>query len=221
MFDPKTFDLGLLRAAVQSYYHNEGTGHDWHHIRRVRDMALRIAKVEGGNVVLIEAAALVHDIGDHKFHETPEKGEQALRFFLMRNRVDGELFRQTVDIALRVSFKGVDIPDDMPVLEGKIVQDADRLDAIGAIAVARVFTYGGAHGRPIHDPDAPLVFPKTAEEYMSKTKSSPSSFNHIFEKLVHLKDRLHTETARRIAEKRHDFMLQFAEQFKAEWDGQD
>jgi uncharacterized protein len=213
-----SMNMALLRAAVQEHYKGEATGHDWHHIRRVRDMALRIAAIEGGDVMLIEIAALVHDIGDHKFHPTPEIADQALRYFLLKHGVSGPLFEQSIDIAQRVSFKGVGVPDDMPTLEGKIVQDADRLDAIGAIAIARVFTYGGAHGRPIHDPDIPVRVPSTAEEYLS---SRTPSFHHFFEKLFHLKDRIHTPTARKIAEARHEYMVNFTRQFQAEWEGKD
>ncbi|HYF13055.1 MAG TPA: HD domain-containing protein [Candidatus Paceibacterota bacterium] len=211
--------LQLARLHAWDWFARETTGHDWHHVRRVHDLAVKIAEIEGGDLTLIELAAYAHDIGDYKFHASEEAGIQATRLFLMRCMVPHELAKQVEDIAHRVSFKGRDIPDDMPTLEGKIVQDADRLDAIGAIAIARMFTYGGAHGRPIHDPDATLFYAKNAQEYVEHGKKSRSTFNHIFEKLMHLKDRLHTPTARQIAQKRHDFMMLFAEQFQNEWDG--
>jgi uncharacterized protein len=183
-------------------------------------MALRIAEKEGGDKALIEIAALVHDIGDYKLHDNEEAGHAATPALLKACGVPQELAERVVYIAHRVSFKGVDVPDDMSTLEGKIVQDADRLDAIGAIAIARVFTYGGAKGRAIYNPEIPLTFKQTSEEYMSKNKQS-SSFHHFFEKLLYLKDRIHTQTARNIAEQRHKFMEEYIEQFKKEWEAKD
>jgi uncharacterized protein len=207
-----------VEAAVRKQLEGESTGHDWYHLKRVRDMALRLADKEGGDKTLIELAALVHDVGDHKFHASEEDGHKATFKLLADCNVPQSLADQIADIAHRVSFKGIGVADDMPTLEGKIVQDADRLDAIGAIAIARVFTYGGAKGRPIHDPEIPLVIPQNVDQYIN---SKSPSFHHFYEKLFHLKDRIHTKTAKVIAEKRHKFMEEYTEQFKREWDAKD
>ena len=210
--------IKTVEAAVRKDLENEGTGHDWYHIKRVRDTALHIADKEGGDKELIELVALVHDVGDHKFHTSEEEGHQATFKLLATCNVPQALADKVADIAHRVSFKGIDVADDMPTLEGKIVQDADRLDAIGAIAIARVFTYRGAKGRPIYDPEMPVIVPKTAHEYVN---SKSPSLHHFYEKLLHLKDRIHTNTARVIAERRHEFMEKYIEQFKREWNAED
>ena len=212
--------IGRVEAAVRKGLEGEGTGHDFYHIDRVRNMALRIAQTEGGDKELIELAALVHDVGDHKFHESEEAGRAATFALLEACKVPKELALQVADIAHRVSFKGVSVPDNMPTLEGKIVQDADRLDAIGAIAIARVFTYGGAKSRPMYDPTMPLNEVQSSEDYLDKNRKA-SSFHHFFEKLLHLKGRMHTNTARLIAENRHAFMQEYIDHFLAEWEGKD
>jgi len=210
--------LVLVEIAVREHMAGQDKAHDWEHIRRVRDMALRIADLEGGDKLLIELAALVHDVGDRKAHESEEAGEQATRYLLVSCGVQGDLLNRVMDVAHRVSFKGLGVPDDMPTLEGKIVQDADRLDAIGAIAIARTFTWGGAKGRSIYDPDEKIFHANTPDEYY---KNKGSSINHFYEKLLHLKDRIHTNTARKVAEQRHVFMEAFLDQFKREWNATD
>jgi uncharacterized protein len=207
-----------VEARVRRAMAEQDQAHDWYHIERVRTMALRIAQAEGGNLLIIELAALVHDIGDRKVHESEEAGYRATRVLLQKCGVPVSLAEPVVDIAHRVSFKGFGAPDDMPSLEGKIVQDADRLDAIGAIAIARTFTWGGAKGRAIYDPEVPVFQAQNAEDYY--TKGGTTSINHFHEKLLHLKDRIHTETGRHIAEQRHAFMLDFLAQFEREWHGQ-
>ncbi|MBM3260990.1 HD domain-containing protein [Candidatus Kaiserbacteria bacterium] len=204
-----------VEEAVREFMAVQDKAHDWHHIHRVRTMALRIAAFEGGDTELIELAALVHDVGDYKFHESKEVGEQAAVDLMARYGVPQRMVEKAVDIMRRVSFKGLDVADDMPTLEGKIVQDADRLDAIGAIAIARTFTYGGTKGRSMHDPDAPLTI-RSSEEYLIGNRSS---IHHFFDKLLHLKNRLHTKTAREIATERHTFMEEFIRRFLREWDG--
>jgi uncharacterized protein len=191
--------------------------HDWHHIERVRKMALAIARAEGADEEIVELAALVHDVGDRKVHSSEEAGDQAVRYLLMSCGVESPHFEAVVDIARRVSFKGLGVPDDMPKLEGRVVQDADRLDAIGAIAIARTFTWGGAKGRPIHDPSTPIFVANNPEEYYGS--GGKTSINHFHEKLLHLKDRMHTQTAKQIAEERHEFMVAFLKQFDQEWEG--
>jgi uncharacterized protein len=207
-----------VEARVRRAMAEQDQAHDWYHIERVRTMALRIAHAEGGNLLIIELAALVHDIGDRKVHESEEAGYRATRVLLQKCGVPASLAEPVVDIAHQVSFKGFGVPDDMPTLEGKIVQDADRLDAIGAIAIARAFTWGGSKGRPMHDPAEPIFHAHNADDYY--TKGGRTTINHFHEKLLHLKDRMHTATARTIAEERHAFMLGFLAKFEQEWHGQ-
>jgi uncharacterized protein len=206
-----------LALGVQIEMSRQDPAHDWCHIQRVRKMALRIAEKEGGNSLIIELAALVHDVGDRKVHPSEEAGDKATGYLLYSCGIQGNLLAQVRDIARRVSFKGIGVPDDMPTLEGKIVQDADRLDAIGAIAIARTFTWGGAKNRPIHDPKEPPIPAGTPEEYYGT--GGRTSINHFHEKLLHLKDRLHTDTAKKIAARRHEFMESFLRQFNDEWYG--
>ena len=134
----------LLRVEgkVKELLAGEATGHDWYHVKQVRDMSLRIAKVEGGDTELIELAALAHDVGDRKFFGSEAEGEAVTRKVLSECGVDSEMLEKVMDIVNRVSFKGAGVLDDMPTLEGKIVQDADRLYALGAIGIARTFAYG-------------------------------------------------------------------------------
>ena len=207
-----------VEAKVKELLSNEATGHDWWHLKQVRDMALRIAQTEGGDLELIELAALAHDIGDRKFFASEEEGEERTRQVLTDCGVSQELLERVMDIVHRVSFKGAGSADDMPTLEGKIVQDADRLYALGAIGIARTFAYGGAKGRPIHDPHNVPNLHKTKDTYYAST--SPT-INHFYEKLLLLKDRMHTQTAKEIAKGRHQFLEEFLERFAAEWDAKD
>jgi uncharacterized protein len=208
--------IQLVKVAAWDAMQSQDAAHDWAHIERVRHWALKIAEIEGGDKTIIELAALVHDVGDRKVHESEEAGDHAVRYLLLSCGVPSPCLNIVADIARKVSFKGFDVPDDMPTIEGKIVQDADRLDAIGAIAIARTFTWGGAKGRVIYDPKEPIFRAATAEEYYAL--GGRTSVNHFHEKLLHLKDRLHTDTAKRVASQRHAFMLQFLEQFRQEWD---
>lgn len=206
-----------VEQCVRKFTETQDKAHDWEHIRRVRQMALRISDDEGGDRLIIELAALVHDVGDRKAHASEEVGHLLTVELLHQCGAPEPILASVVDIAHRVSFKGVGVPDGMPTLEGKIVQDADRLDAIGAIAIARTFTWGGAKGRPIHDPKEPIFHATTAEQYYQQ--GGRTSINHFYEKLLHLKDRLHTPTAREIGEDRHRFMEKFLLQFEGEWVG--
>src|SRR5690554_5785138 len=152
----------IIRAVenlVQNKFKNEGTGHDWYHINRVRNLALKIQEAEGGDVYLIELAALLHDISDHKFNGGDfEKGADVSREILNALKVEEEVIGKVSHIVKNISFKGSGEKDLMDNLEGKIVQDADRLDAIGAIGIARTFAYGGSVNQAIYDPEIP---PKT------------------------------------------------------------
>ncbi len=196
----------------------EGTGHDWWHVFRVAKTAVRIALREQADIFIVQLAALLHDIGDFKFHNGDETvGPRMARQWLEQLGVGEDTVTRVCEIVREVSFKGAGVPDHMPSIEGKIVQDADRLDAIGAIGIARTFAYGGAKGREIHNPECKPQLHDSFEQY--KKNNGPTT-NHFYEKLLLLKDRMHTSTAKEIAEKRHAFMENFLEQFLREWDGE-
>ncbi len=203
---------------IQSKFSGEGTGHDWHHINRVRRLAKQIAAAEGANPDIAELAALVHDIADWKFHNGDDSiGPREAERLLSEEGAAPEVIEQVVDIVRTISFKGSGVVTAMNTLEGQCVQDADRLDAIGAIGIARCFAYGGYAGRLMYDPNEPPVMHATAETYKA---SKGHSLNHFYEKLFLLKERMNTATGRTLAEERHHFMEEFVERFLAEWDGQ-
>ena len=168
-------------------------------------------------VTIVELAALLHDIADWKFHAGDlAAGPRAAREWLSREGAEGPLVEQVAEIVGRVSFKGANVPDDMPTLEGQIVQDADRLDAIGAIGVARAFAYGGHAGRALYDPDA---VPELHSDPTAYHSSQGASLTHFHEKLLLLRDRMHTAGGRELAESRHEFMEQFVRRFLDEIEG--
>ena len=190
-------------------------GHNWYHIERVWNMARYIRDREGqGDLLTIELAALLHDISDAKFNGgDEEKGSQLAYNFLIKNKLEPELAEHIQTIIKYVSFKGGFPQDRINSIEFRIVQDADRLDAIGAIGIARAFNYGGFKNRPIHDPSMPL------QEYADSVayhKSDAPTINHFYEKLLKLKDLMNTETGKEIALERHNYMLDFLEQFGKE-----
>jgi uncharacterized protein len=185
--------------------------HDWWHVWRVWQLARQVARAEGADLEQVELAALCHDLEDWKYAHTP-KIEPILRGL----GVAAPTITQVLDICQRISFKGAGVADDMPTLEGQVVQDADRLDAIGAIGIARCFAFGGAKERALYDPHDPPQLHTSFAAYQSK---SGSSLNHFYEKLLLLKDRLHTPTAKALAEERHRYMEGFVEQFLNEWEG--
>jgi uncharacterized protein len=191
-------------ARVKALLTGESTGHDWYHIQQVRDMALRIAKTEGGDKELIELAALVHDVGDHKLHASKEAGELVTREVLRVAGASRDLSEKVMEIVSTMSFSTGKIPES---LEGRIVQDADRLYALGAIGIARAFAYGGKKERLIYDPEKPQDYSTT--------------IGHFYEKLLTLKDKLNTASARTIAQNRHEFMEGFLKQFYKEWQAKD
>ncbi|MCP2044515.1 HD domain-containing protein [Pontibacter sp. HSC-36F09] len=205
---------------VREQLEGEGSGHDWWHIFRVWKNARYIASQEkGADLFTVELAALLHDIGDHKFHNGDETvGPRLVREWLEKKPFD-EVFIATVcDIVSGLSYKGAGTSSAMPTLEGRIVQDADRLDAIGAIGIARTFAYGGHKGRELYNPGIAPVLHDNFEAYKSSTAPT---INHFYEKLLLLKDRMHTSTARSMAEKRHQYMEDFLSQFYAEWEAKD
>ncbi|WP_059171544.1 HD domain-containing protein [Bacillus sp. FJAT-27445] len=194
---------------------HDATGHDWHHVDRVRNNALQIAKREcAGNLDIIEMAALLHDIPDEKLNESAEAGRKKLDCFLESLGLDGTDKQKINEIVYSISFKGGQ-SRELPSIEAKIVQDADRLDAIGAIGIARVFAFGGKKGQPIYAPELGIRETMTLEEYRN---GKSSSINHFYEKLLKLKDLLNTDSARNMAEERQLFMESFLEQFYREWD---
>jgi len=195
----------------------EGTesGHDWFHIERVWKLSLHIQEKEGGDKLVIELAALLHDIADPKFHNGDETvATKIVTEFLTGQKVDGETIDKVIFIIENMSFKNRnDTPKELP-LELKIVQDADRLDAIGAIGIARTFNFGGYKNNLMYHPDIQPKLNQSKEDYK---KSNGTTINHFYEKLLLLKDLLNTKTAKEIAEQRHQFMLQFLDQFYKEW----
>lgn len=195
----------------------DATGHDWYHIERVRRNALKICREENaGNSFIIEMAALLHDIPDEKLNETTEKGVEKLESFLATLDLSDEEKIHIKNIIFTISFKG-GVNSELETDEAKIVQDADRLDAIGAIGIARAFAFGGKKGQPLYDPDLAVRETMTIHEYR---KGKSSSVNHFYEKLLKLKEKMNTNTASRMAEERHHWMEQFLEQFYSEWNGQ-
>ena len=201
---------------IKTKFEGESSGHDWFHIERVWKLAKQIALKENANTFVVELGALLHDIADHKFVNDFEK-ESVLRTerILMPLGVDEELINQVKHIVLNCSFKGGVEANKMKTLEGKIVQDADKLDAIGAIGIARTFAFGGKFGSLLYHPDIKPIQHQTLESYQN---NRTHTINHFYEKLLLLKDLMHTETAKQIALQRHQFMERFLEQFYNEWE---
>lgn len=194
-------------------------GHDWFHTERVYKNALLIAQNESCNKMVVRLAALLHDVADSKFHNGDETvGPKIAGQFLESENVDSETIVHVVKIIENISFKGGNFEKRFTSKELDIVQDADRLDAIGAIGIARTFNYGGFKNRPIYDPSVPPKLNMTKEEY--KNSVAPT-VNHFYEKLLLLKDKMNTPTGKKIAKKRHQFMEQFLSRFYAEWDGEE
>lgn len=204
---------------VRQKLEGEGTGHDWWHIHRVRNTALKLGKEEKANLFVVELAALLHDIADHKFHDGDEDiGPATARKWLENLDVNETIINHVTQIIRDVSFKGADVETPMKTIEGKVVQDADRLDAMGAIGIARAFAYGGYKGRELHNPN---ISPETHESFEKYKKSDGPTLNHFYEKLFLLKKRMNTETGHKIAEERHQFMEKFVDRFLSEWEGKD
>lgn len=192
-------------------------GHDWFHIERVYNNAMLIAKNENVNVLVVALGALLHDIADSKFHDGDETvGPKVAREFLFSINADSTVIEHVIQIIENISFKGGNVAQKFKSLELDVVQDADRLDAIGAIGIARTFNYGGFKNTTIYDPEIKPNLTMTKEEY--KASTAPT-INHFYEKLLLLKDRMNTKSGKKIALERHQYMLGFLEQFYAEWNG--
>jgi len=206
-----------IRFVKQQLENAEG-GHDWFHIERVYKNALLIAHEEKCDLEVVKLAALLHDIADSKFHEGDETiGPQLARTFLESQQVPSEKINHVIAIIENISFKGGNFDQHFHSKELAIVQDADRLDAIGAIGIARTFNYGGFKNRTLYNPEIAPNLSMSKEEYK---KSDAPTINHFYEKLLLLKDKMNTETGKKIAKKRHDFMIHFLAQFYAEWNGE-
>jgi uncharacterized protein len=204
---------------IQEKFRGESSGHDWWHVYRVWQNALTIAGNEpGANQLVVELAALLHDVADWKFHGGDEAaGPREARRWLEEQEVVPEVVDQVCVIIDGVTYKGAGVATPMETLEGKIVQDADRLDAIGAIGIARAFAYGGHKGRSLYEPDQA---PETHHSFAAYQKNAGPTINHFYEKLLLLKDRMHTATGKAMAEKRHRYLEGFLDQFFREWEGQ-
>ena len=203
---------------VKSKLEREPTGHDWWHAYRVWKMALRIAKEEGdADLLVVQLAALLHDIADWKFHGGDHSaGVRMAREWLEKLKLDERIISHVCEIIEGISFRGAGVKTKLRTREAMIVQDADRLDALGAIGIARCFATGAKLNRQIYDPEIKPKIHRSFEEYK---KAESTSINHFYEKLLLLKDLMHTETAKRIAEERHKFMELFLERFFEEWEG--
>lgn len=203
---------------VKEQLNNAEGGHDWFHIERVYKNALLIAKGETCNPIIVQLGSLLHDIADSKFHDGDESvGPNIARAFLESEKVDESVIDHVIKIIENISFKGGNTEKKFSSIELDIVQDADRLDAIGAIGIARTFNYGGFKNRALYDPEIAPNTNMTPEEYK---KSQAPTINHFYEKLLLLKDKMNTPTAKKIAQKRHRYMEGFLAQFYAEWEGE-
>jgi uncharacterized protein len=202
---------------VEQKLAGDSSGHDWWHIYRVWNLAKNIAAQEGANLLIVELSALLHDIADWKFHDGDDtKGPQMAEQFLLENKVAREVIDPVVEIVATISYKGAGVATPMQTLEGKVVQDADRLDAIGAMGIARTFAYGGHKNRLMYHPDEKPVMHQSFAQYK---KNTGHTINHFYEKLLLLKDRMNTASAKKMAAGRHQFMQSYLDQFYEEWDG--
>lgn len=201
---------------VKNQMAEDSTGHDWFHVDRVRKNAVLIAEREQqGNLFIIEMAALLHDIPDEKLNSSSQVGQNKLRNFLEGIPLSFDLSLKIIEVINSISFRGGE-KKSLSSWEAQIVQDADRLDALGAIGIARTFAFGGKKGQPIYHPDLTVREKMTIEEYRH---GKSSSIHHFYEKLLLLKDLLNTDTAKMMAEDRHRFMEEFLLQFYQEWNG--
>jgi len=197
---------------VRSKSEGESSGHDWWHIYRVHKLAVYLAKKENADLFIVELAALLHDLDDWKFNES---GSQQALEWLNKCNIQEETIIKILSMIEQVSFKGAGESDKTDTLEARVVQDADRLDAMGAIGIARAFAYGGFKNRELFNPD---IKPEIHENFEAYKKSCGHTINHFYEKLLLLKDNLHTASAKILAEERHLFMEEFLSQFYKEWD---
>lgn len=199
---------------VVAFHKGDTTGHDWWHVWRVWNLAKRIAQREGANMLVVELSALLHDTDDHKLANADGENLPNARKILLACKADNNLVDKVVGVIKQVSFKGAGVDTTPTSIEACVVQDADRLDAIGAIGVARAFAYGGSKHRELYNPNQKPVQHSSFDEYKS---AKGTTLNHFYEKLLLLKNRLNTQTAKDLASARHKYMQGFVEQFLVEW----
>lgn len=204
-------------AFIRGKFEGESSGHDWWHVYRVWKSSIHIGRAENANLFIVELAALLHDIADWKFHDgNDDIGPQTAKEWLLTLNTNQTTIDHVCQIIRDISFKGAGVETPMQTIEGKVVQDADRLDAIGSIGIARTFAYGGNKGREIYNPE---INPQLHESFEQYKHNQSHTINHFYEKLLLLKDRMNTATARQLAEQRHQTMVNFLNQFFLEWEG--
>jgi uncharacterized protein len=201
---------------VKQEFGDDSSGHDWWHIYRVWKTALAICEAEHADKFIVELAALLHDLDDWKFNESEDETPQRAKAWMQTCGLESKTIDRVCEIIMHISYKGAQVENRMNSFEGFIVQDADRLDAIGAIGIGRAFAYGGFKNRQMYDPDSPPNLHGSFEHYKN---SKSATINHFYEKLLLLKDRMNTPAAKRMAEERHEVMLRFLDQFMREWEG--
>ncbi len=214
-------DKEKVLAAVQRYIKNkfegEGSGHDWWHIYRVLKSSEQIAEHEDVDLFTVQLGALLHDIADWKFVNGDEEvGPRKATELMESLEVDALYISKVCDIIREISFKGAGVKTPMSTKEGEVVQDADRLDAIGAIGIARTFAYGGNRNREIYNPD---LAPEEHNSFEAYKKNEGHTINHFYEKLLLLKDRMNTSYGKKLAQERHEYMEGFLSRFYSEWEG--
>jgi uncharacterized protein len=202
--------LAAAREFVKKRLPVDPTGHDWQHAFRVEKTALKIARSERADPFVVSLAALLHDVDDWKFHQN---GKKAVAWLKTR-ALDPRLARKVCQILAEVSFKGAGVRTVPSSAEGRCVQDADRLDALGAIGIARAFAYGGYRRRPMYNPSVKPVLHRTFAQYK---KNGGHTVAHFYEKLLLLKDRMNTKAGREMAKERHQYIKEFLKKFKKEW----
>ncbi|MBI4163926.1 MAG: HD domain-containing protein [Candidatus Aenigmarchaeota archaeon] len=209
---------------VKKELHGESTGHDWWHIHRVWETAIKIGEEEKADLFVVQLAALLHDIDDWKMHKGDDSvGPKRVKEFLEKLGVEPKIVSEVVEIISTLSFKSPTTASKMITIEGKVVQDADRLDALGAIGIARCFSGGQKFGQTIYDPDIKPQLNMSPEDYKKQYtgERKNTSVNHFYEKLLLLKDQMNTKTGKLIAEQRHKFMENFLERFYKECEGEE
>ena len=207
-----------VNLRVKKAFQGDTSGHDYHHVNRVRNLGLELATRENADLFTVELMALLHDVGDWKFHDRGLEGQtQILAEFLRDLDIDEILSKRLLLEIPKIGFKGAEVEEDCLSLEAQIVRDADRIDAIGAIGIARCFAFGGNRGMSMFDPEVGIVMHDDSMQYHD---SKSPSIHHFFEKLLLLKDRLHTKSGQHLAETRHQFLLDFLRQFFSEWYGE-
>lgn len=210
----KNLMIEMTKDFVKQKLYGEGSGHDWFHIERVYNLSKYIDEKENADLFIVEMTALLHDIDDWKFSKGTDTNTTVTENFLTSINVSTDDINKIISIIKTMSFKGGVVDSSQSSIEGKVVQDVDRLDAIGAIGIARTFAYGGNKGRQIYNPSIPPIEFASLEQVKNEENHT---INHFYEKLLKLKDLMNTKTAKEIAEKRHKFMENFLEEFYSEW----